>query len=178
MYSEKEIRQQIKLLNEEWQVLNEPIREKIKILYVDDEPANLRSFKSVFRREYDIKVAESAREGKVLLSENSFHIIVTDQIMPNTTGIEFLESVRIEYPEPIRILLTGYSDIDAVINAINRGGVYRYMSKPWSEPEMRQVIESSYEIYYLREKNKKLAEDLIKTNRQLEFLFRQKLLDV
>lgn len=97
--------------------------------------------------------------------------------MPHTTGIEFLESIKEDYPEPIRILLTGYSDIDAVIGAINRGGIYRYMSKPWNESEMRQVLESCYEIYYLREKNKKLQEDLIKTNRQLEFLFRQKLLD-
>lgn len=178
MYSEKEIKEQIKLLNEEWQVLTEPVREKINILYVDDEPANLRSFKSVFRREYNIAIAESANEGKELLKENTFHIIITDQIMPHTTGIEFLESIRVDYPEPIRILLTGYSDIEAVINAINRGGVYRYMSKPWNEAEMRQVIESSYEVYFLREKNKKLADDLIKTNRQLEFLFRQKLLDV
>jgi response regulator RpfG family c-di-GMP phosphodiesterase len=178
MYSEKEIKEQIKLLNEEWQVLTEPVREKINILYVDDEPANLRSFKSVFRREYAIKIAESAAEGKELLRENAFHIIITDQIMPQTTGIEFLESIREEHPEPIRILLTGYSDIEAVIGAINRGGVYRYMSKPWNEAEMRQIIESSYEVFYLREKNKKLADDLIKTNRQLEFLFRQKLLDV
>ena len=178
MYSEKEIKEQLKLLNDEWQVLAGPIREKISILYVDDEPANLRSFKSVFRREFDIKIAKSASEGLILLKENSFHIVITDQIMPNTTGIEFLESIIDEFPEPIRILLTGYSDIEAVINAINRGGVYRYMSKPWNETEMRQVIESSYEVYYLREKNKKLADDLIKTNRQLEFLFRQKLLDV
>lgn len=178
MYSEKEIKKQIKLLNEEWQVLTEPVREKINILYVDDEPANLRSFKSVFRREYNIKIAESATEGRDLLKEYEFHIIITDQIMPHTTGIEFLESIREEHPEPIRILLTGYSDISAVIDAINRGGVYRYMSKPWNEAEMRQIIESSYEVFYLREKNKKLADDLIKTNRQLEFLFRQKLLDV
>ena len=178
MYSEQEIKKQIKLLNEEWQVLTDPVREKINILYVDDEPANLRSFKSVFRREFNIKIAESADEGKELLKKNDFHIVITDQIMPHTTGIEFLESIQVEFPDPIRVLLTGYSDIEAVINAINRGGVYRYMSKPWNETEMRQVIESSYEVYYLREKNKKLANDLIKTNRQLEFLFRQKLLDV
>ncbi len=178
MYSEKEIKEQIKLLNEEWQVLTGPVREKINILYVDDEPANLRSFKSVFRREFNIKIAESAVEAKEILQEHTFHIIITDQIMPHTTGIEFLESIREEHPEPIRILLTGYSDIGAVIDAINRGGVYRYMSKPWNEAEMRQIIESSYEVFYLREKNKKLADDLIKTNRQLEFLFRQKLLDV
>ncbi len=90
MYSEKEIKEQIKLLNEEWQVLTGPVREKINILYVDDEPANLRSFKSVFRREFNIKIAESAVEAKEILQEHTFHIIITDQIMPHTTGIEFL----------------------------------------------------------------------------------------
>ena len=178
MYSDHEIKLQIQKLNDEWDSVNEPPREKIRILYVDDEPANLRSFKSVLRRDYHILIAESAAEGMEILSKEKIHIIITDQIMPNMTGIEFLESIKEVYPDPIRILLTGYSDIQAVINAINRGGVYRYMAKPWMEDEMRQIIESTYEVYFLREKNKKLTEDLIKTNRQLEFLFRQKLLDV
>ena len=178
MYSDDEIKNQIKKLNEEWATINSPEREKIRILYVDDEPANLRSFKSVLRREYTIFLAESADEGRKIVETENLHIIVTDQIMPKMTGIEFLESIKEEYPDPMRILLTGYSDINAVINAINKGGVYRYMNKPWNEDEMRQIIESSYEVFYLREKTKKLTADLVKTNRQLEFLFRQKLLDV
>ena len=177
MYSEDEIKDQIKQLNEEWTSLSEPPREKIHVLYIDDEVKNLRSFKSVLRREYKIFTAESAMEGRKILENEKIHVIITDQIMPKMTGIEFLESIRDEFPDPLRVLLTGYSDIEAVVDAINRGGIYRYMTKPWREEEMKQVIESTYEVFYLREKNKKLTEDLIQTNRQLEFLFRQKLLD-
>ena len=97
--------------------------------------------------------------------------------MPEMTGIEFLESIIEEVNDPIRILLTGYADIDAVIGAINKGQVYRYMTKPWREDEMKQVIQNAYEVYHLRERNKRLTEDLMKANRQLEFLLRQRLLD-
>jgi len=177
MYSDEEIKKQIQLLNDEWESISEPAREKIHVLYVDDEVKNLRSFKSVMRRDYKVFLAESAMDGKVILENEKIHVLITDQIMPKMTGIEFLEQVKVLFPDPIRILLTGYSDIEAVINAINKGGVYRYMTKPWREEEMKQVIESTYELYFLREKNKKLTDDLVKTNRQLEFLFRQKLLD-
>jgi response regulator RpfG family c-di-GMP phosphodiesterase len=177
MYSEEEIKEQIKQLNQEWSSLSEPPREKIHVLYVDDEVKNLRSFKSVLRREFKIFTAESASDGLEILATEKIHVIVTDQIMPKMTGIEFLKKVREKYPRPVRILLTGYSDIEAVVNAINQGGVYRYMTKPWREEEMRQVLQSTYEVFYLREKNKKLTEDLIKTNRQLEFLLRQNMLD-
>ena len=177
MYSEEEIKEQIKQLNEEWTTLSEPPREKIHVLYVDDEIKNLRSFKSVLRREFKVFTAESAQEGLEILDREKIHVIVTDQIMPKMTGIEFLKLVRQKHPTPLRVLLTGYSDIEAVISSINEGGVYRYMTKPWREEEMRQVLESTYEVFYLREKNKKLTEDLIKTNRQLEFLLRQQMLD-
>lgn len=177
MYTAEEIKEQIKLLNEEWQTISEPPREKIHVLYVDDEVKNLRSFKAVMRRDFKIFLAESAAEGLQILEKEKIHVLITDQIMPEMTGIEFLEIVLKKFPEPIRILLTGYSDIEAVIDAINKGQVYRYMTKPWREDEMKQVIETTYELFFLREKNKKLTDDLIRTNRQLEFLFRQKLLD-
>ncbi len=149
---------------------------RIKILYVDDEENNLNSFKAAFRREYDVTVALSATEAKELLKTNSFEIIITDQRMPGITGVDFLASIIDEYPEAIRMLLTGYADIQAVIDAINKGQIFQYITKPWDEQQMRVVINNAYEIFSLRKENKKLLQSLLRANEQLEFLLRLKLL--
>lgn len=149
---------------------------KIRVLYVDDEKNNLLSFKASFRRDFDITIAESGSEALNILEKNEFDIIITDQRMPEMTGIQFLESVLKLYPEPIRILLTGFSDIQAVIDAINKGQVYRYLTKPWNEDEIRQIIFSCYEVLSLRRENSRLLKDLERANSQLEFMIRQKLL--
>ena len=113
---------------------------KIKVLYIDDEENNLSAFKAAFRRLYKITTSISANEAKKILKNESFDIIISDQRMPNMTGVELLEFVRKSYPDPIRILLTGYSDIDAVIDAINRGEVYRYVTKPYNNDEMSILL--------------------------------------
>ena len=150
--------------------------DKIKILYIDDEHHNLTSFKATFRIDYDVHVAISAEEGKAILKENDIEIIITDQRMPEITGVEFLESIIEDYPDVMRVLLTGYSDIQAVIDAINRGMVYRYLNKPINEEELRSVIKNAYEVYSLRKENKELTKTLLRVNEQLEFMLRQKLL--
>lgn len=150
--------------------------EKIRILYVDDEENNLRSFKATFRRDFNIHIAISGQEGLEIVKKEPLDLIVTDQRMPNMTGIEFLVKVQEINPEPIRILLTGYSDINAVIDAINKGQVYRYLTKPWNEDEVRQTIHAAYEVVRLRRENKDLMDKLERANEQLEFLLRQKLL--
>ncbi|MFI5148134.1 MAG: response regulator [Bacteroidia bacterium] len=152
------------------------MEKKIKILYVDDETNNLVAFKALFRRDFDIQTASSAERGRTLMKEHTFHVILTDQRMPGTTGVEFLESILTEYPDPVRILITGYADIQAVISAINKGQVYRYISKPWDEHELRVSIEQAYELFSLRESNKHLTEMLLEANKQLDFMLRQKLL--
>ncbi len=151
-------------------------QQKVRVLYVDDEKNNLLSFKASFRRDFDISIAESGNEALDILESNEFDIIITDQRMPEMTGIQFLESVLKSYPEPIRILLTGFSDIQAVIDAINKGQVYRYLTKPWNEDEIRQIIYSCFEVLSLRRENSRLLKDLERANSQLEFMIRQKLL--
>ncbi|EAZ80747.1 response regulator [Algoriphagus machipongonensis] len=150
--------------------------EKIKILYVDDEENNLHAFKATFRRDYKIFLAVSAVEGREILEKESVDLIITDQRMPEETGVEFLESIIPIYPQPIRLLLTGYTDIQAVIDAINKGQVYHYLTKPWEEDYLRTVIKNAFEIYTLRRENEKLTDALLKANEQLEFLLRQNLL--
>ena len=150
--------------------------EKIKILYVDDEENNLQAFKATFRRDYKIFIDISAKEGREILKQEEIDVIVTDQRMPEETGVEFLESIIPDFPDPIRILLTGYTDIQAVIDAINKGQVYHYLTKPWEEDYLRTVIKNAFEIYQLRRENEQLTKALIKSNDQLEFILRQNLL--
>jgi response regulator RpfG family c-di-GMP phosphodiesterase len=142
------------------------------VLYVDDEVHNLNAFKASFRRKFNIFTANSAVEGRQILESEDIHVIVTDQRMPVTTGIEFLESIIPDFPEPIRILLTGYADINAVIDAINKGQVYRYIQKPWMEDDLRINIEKAFELYMLRKENRDLTANLIEANEKLEKLLR------
>ncbi|RZK80752.1 MAG: response regulator [Pedobacter sp.] len=145
----------------------------INVLYVDDEVHNLNAFKAGFRRMFNVFIAESAIEGRKILETQDIQVIITDQRMPVTTGIEFLESIIPDFPEPIRILLTGYADINAVIDAINKGQVYKYIQKPWMDEDLRINIEKAYEIYALRKENRELTERLLLANKQLEYLLRQ-----
>ena len=150
--------------------------QNINILYVDDEVHNLNAFKASFRRYFNVFTAISAETAVEVLRKENINIIVTDQRMPVTTGIEFLESIIDEYPDPIRILLTGYSDINAVIDAINKGQVYLYITKPWQDEELKLNLDRAYEVFSLRKQNKQLIEKLAIVNEQLEFMLRQKLL--
>ncbi len=149
---------------------------KINILYVDDEMNNLISFKATFRIKYNVFTAEGGAEAIKVLENNEINIIITDQRMPNMTGVEFLESILETYPEPMRILLTGYADMNAVIDAVNKGKIFHYLSKPWNEEELDMTIQRAYEIYNTRREDKMQTEKLEISNEQLEFLLRQKLL--
>src|SRR5690606_10091167 len=149
---------------------------KISILFVDDEPNNLISFKATFRQKYKIYTANSGQEGLEMLEDFPIDIIITDQRMPVMTGIEFLEKVIEINPEPIRILLTGYSDMTVVKDAINLGKVFYYLEKPWIEKEIDEIIVLAYAVYVERKKSKQKTDELVELNRQLEFLLRQKLL--
>jgi FixJ family two-component response regulator len=96
--------------------------------------------------------------------------------MPSVTGIEFFQSILNTHPEPIRILITGYTDVNAVIDAINLGQVYKYLTKPWNENDIRIFIDKAFEVFRLRRENAELANKLLDANKKLEFLVRQSLL--
>lgn len=150
--------------------------DKITILYVDDEENNLFSFKATFRIKYNVLTALSGDGALAVLEKNLVHIIVTDQRMPEMTGVEFLEKVLEKYPDPMRILLTGYADMDAVVDAVNKGKIFHYLAKPWDEDELDLTIQSAYAKYLERVELKETNAKLEVSNDQLEFLLRQKLL--
>jgi LytS/YehU family sensor histidine kinase len=146
-------------------------KKDFSILYVDDEVHNLISFNATFRREYKILTAQSGGEGLDLLNDREVHLVLSDQRMPGMTGVEFLEKVFHQFPETIRMIITGFSDIDAVIGAINKGGVNRYITKPWDEREMRITIENARQLFGLQEENIISQFESLKAQVNPHFLF-------
>ena len=142
----------------------------VGVLYVDDEVNNLNSFKAAFRHDFEVFTAISAKDGRKILDETEIGVIITDHRMPVMTGIEFLESIIQIYPDTIRILLTGFADINAVMDAINRGHVYKYVVKPWQNDELKMYITNAIEIYKLRRENKDLAAKLRIAQAEIETL--------
>lgn len=128
----------------------------IRVLFVDDEENNLKSFRSTFRREMDVLLAGSGEEALRMLETEHVHVIISDQRMPNMTGSEFLSIARQRFPKPMRMLLTGFADVDAVIAAVNDGGIYAYCTKPWDLNDLTLKIKQAYELYALRDDKDKL----------------------
>ena len=142
---------------------------KYAILYVDDDHENLRAFRRLFRKEYQVLLAESGEEGLELLRENApIPVIITDQRMPEMTGIEFLEKTSELSPHSIRIIITGFTDVQALIDAINTGRVYRYITKPWDEQELYVTLKRAIESYELKQNNERLLVDLQRKHEELE----------
>ncbi|WP_338791968.1 response regulator [Bernardetia sp. Wsw4-3y2] len=138
------------------------------ILYVDDEESNLRIFKSSFRRHYTIFTAISGKEGLEVLSTNDIQLVISDQKMPEMTGVEFLERVAESFPNTVRIILTAYSDTEDIMRAINKCGIFRYLVKPWNKDEMLLTIDKALETYSLRTENRQLVNALKSANEDLE----------
>ena len=115
---------------------------KPKVLYLDDEEENLLVFTSSFRRYYDISAVQSVTEAREISKNISFDIIISDQRMPDITGVEFLKSIP-GRQDDIRIILTGYSDIEAVIDALNTGKIYKFIKKPWEKEELKTILDEA-----------------------------------
>jgi DNA-binding NtrC family response regulator len=111
-----------------------------KVLCVDDEPGLLRSLRWLLRGQYEVAVADSGLDGLALLSAENFDVIISDQRMPGMTGTEFLERARKVSPRSIRLLLTGYSDYNAVLSSVNDSEVFRFISKPWDNQKLLDTV--------------------------------------
>lgn len=116
------------------------LSKKYRVLFVDDEPRVTSALKAIFRREYEVSVANGGGEALELMQNAKFDVIVSDQRMPKMLGNELLAQVSKLYPQTMRILLTGFMDKQAIVDSINEGEVYRFINKPWNNDEMREVI--------------------------------------
>ncbi len=142
-----------------------------RLLFVDDEANILSALNRVFRQQgYEIHLAESGKAGLEILESNTVDVVISDMRMPNMSGAEFLAEVCKRFPDTARILLTGFSDIDATVEAINLGKIFAYASKPWKDHDIRLTIEQALNIKRLRDERDDLQLLTVKQNRELRAL--------
>ncbi len=142
-----------------------------KILIVDDEENILNVLKRLFRREnYQIFTAKSGEEGLKILDEHEVDLIISDLKMPSMNGVEFLAKTKKRNPDALRIMLTGHADLKSVIDAIDKGEVYRFLLKPWDNDELKMTIKQALDFYYMQKENKLLARTVKRQNEILKEL--------
>ncbi|PPD30818.1 MAG: two-component system response regulator [Methylomonas sp.] len=141
------------------------------LLFVDDEPNVLKSLRRLFRAaEYNVFLAEGGQAGLALLQQHPIDLIISDMRMPQMDGAEFLAQAAQRWPETVRILLTGYADIESTIAAVNNGKIYSYFSKPWEDNELKILVNNALEQKRLREQRQQLFEIVNRQNQQLKEL--------
>lgn len=139
------------------------------VLCVDDEQSIINSIKRLVRKEnYRLITANSGQDGLTLLAENDVQIVISDQRMPEMSGTEFLKQVKTLYPQVLRIILSGYTEVDSITEAINEGSVYKFFLKPWNDHNLKLEIRQALEQYDLIQANKHLHEKVIAKNNELK----------
>jgi len=133
--------------------------DKYTVMFVDDEPNALAGLRRVFHQEnYNILTAGSGEEALQLMEKETVHLIVSDQKMPRMLGCELLKQIKERWPETIRIMLTGHADVQAIMGAVNEGAVYKFITKPCNDDDLRLTVSLALEQYALRQENKKLKD--------------------
>jgi len=143
---------------------------KFAVLFVDDEAQTASNFEAYFTDDFDVKVATSGEEAWEIFCKtpDRFGIVMTDQRMPNSTGVELLEKVRAKRPRVLRILATAYSDISAAIAAVNNGAIYKYITKPWDPPSLEMSLKRAMEFYLVqRERDLLMREKMAALQRMM-----------
>ncbi len=143
--------------------------DKLNLLLVDDEQNITRSIKRACRqRNYNVFIANSGAEALEILKKEGINVILSDQMMPGMTGSELFEKVAVNYPQVVRILLTGHTALEGITKAVNKGAVFKIMFKPWEDEELLNTIDEAFNFYNINEKNKQLAQELQVLNKELE----------
>lgn len=119
---------------------------KVKILCLDDEERIVNSLKSLFRFKYDVFTALTASDALQILSNQNIAVVISDQRMPEMTGVEFLKQAKEISPHTVRLLLTGFSDLDAIVNSVNDSEIYRFITKPWSNSQLSEIVADSMNV--------------------------------
>ena len=138
------------------------------LLLIDDEENIVAALARVLRSDgYNILKAASGKEGLEILARNEVGVIISDQRMPEMTGVEFLSEVKELYPDTVRIVLSGHTEINAVTDAINRGAIYKFLTKPWEDELLRANVGEAFQRYEMRMENLRLTHELQEANKQL-----------
>ncbi|MBW4435945.1 MAG: hybrid sensor histidine kinase/response regulator [Pleurocapsa minor GSE-CHR-MK-17-07R] len=157
-------------MSEQYEAINtdEMMAGRGQLLIVDDEEEILKSLRRQFRRDYDVYTARSAEEAYRILLEHPIQVIISDQRMPEVNGSEFFSRMKDEFPDAVRLLLTGYADIQAVISAINDGQIFRYITKPWDPQELNTIVREAFHRFSLVMQSRRLYNELREANALLE----------
>lgn len=132
-----------------------------RILLVDDEPAVLQALKRLLYRQYEVVTAEGGEAALQILEDEEFDLIISDMRMPGMTGDVLLKTCYERYPDMVRVLLTGYSDIESTIKAVNEGNIFRYVNKPWDNQELRGIIADALQTAVLKDANQRLQARIV-----------------
>ncbi len=151
---------------------------KVPILYVDDEKQNCVVFKATYRGLYDITTCTSAPEALHLIKEHKYSLIISDHKMPIMTGVELFEQSLNLSPASIRILVTGHGDVDTIVDAVNKGYIYQFVSKPWDANELKLVMENGLNKFTLEHENSELFNQIKLYSEDLEELLKKKIHDL
>jgi two-component system response regulator HupR/HoxA len=143
------------------------MKKRYELLVVDDEPANLQKLKRTFLEEFTVYEAASGEEALELLKEKPVAVIITDQRMPGMSGADFLRHSLAICPDTVRIILTGYTEVEDLMDAINQGHVHQYITKPWEPFSLKESVRRELESWELKRENERLAEELERANEQL-----------
>jgi len=138
-----------------------------KLLYIDDEKHNLVTLQVSIKKWYEVFTLESPLEALELIEKEKIGVVITDQRMPGMSGLELAEKIQENFEDVIVIILTAYDDSNVMLKAINQGGIFRYMLKPYDIKDLRQTLKNAFDTYELRLKNRGLVNDLLKQNREL-----------
>lgn len=139
------------------------------VLCVDDEVNILQTLKRLLRKEnYQLLTASSGKEGLEILANNDVHLVISDQRMPEMSGTEFLAEIKDRFPDVIRIILTGYTEVDAITESINRGHIYKFFLKPWNDDNLKLEIRKALDQYDLIKANEHLTRTIIRQNEILK----------
>jgi len=138
------------------------------VLIVDDEIRSLESIQRILADEFDVKIASNVDEAEILLQAEWVQIILCDQRMPDTTGVEFLTRVREQWPDVIRMIISGYTDSEDIISALNDAGVYQYITKPWHPDNLMLTLKNAAELFQLQRQNELLSVELKLSPRRLD----------
>ena len=130
------------------------------VLAVDDEPRSLETLRRTLEEEFEVLTAQSAEEAEEILEKEWVQAILCDQRMPGRTGVEFLSDVRDRWPEVVRIIISGFTDAGDLVDAINRAGIYQYISKPWHPDKLLLKLRNAIELFHLQRQNTVLANEL------------------
>jgi two-component system, sensor histidine kinase len=138
-----------------------------KLLYIDDEIHNLTTLEIALRKSFNVFTLDNPIEALDVIAKEDIPLVITDQRMPGMTGLELARKINTQHPDIIIIILTAFDDNETMLEAINQGGIFRYLLKPWDLKDLRQTIKSALETYELRKKNVNLINDLLRQNNEL-----------